>query len=310
MPTHAAPQMTLAEFKELFQAVSTWGRWGKDDQRGALNHLTRDRVMAAARLIRDGRTISLSLPLNTHARIDNPEPADHHMTMMADSDAAGLQFAKDYIGIDYHNDSHTHLDAFCHVAFDGQLYNGVPCDSITPDGGSADTVAAVKDGLIGRGVLLDVPRLRGVPWLEPGENIFRDDLELTEREQAVTVGEGDILLVRTGHPRRLAELGPWDTAHSKAGLHPGTAPFLAERGVAVLGCDGNSDTAPSATEGVGFPMHVLALTAMGVPLLDYLQLEDLSAECASRGRWEFFFTAAPLRIVGGTGSPLNPIAVF
>jgi kynurenine formamidase len=302
--------MTLSEFKELFQAVSNWGRWGEDDQRGALNHLNADRVVAAATLIRSGRTISLSLPLDTHAGIANPEPADHHMTMMGDAHARGLQFAKDYIGIDYHNDSHTHIDAFCHVAFDGVLYNGVPSESITTKGGSADTVEAAKDGVIGRGVLLDVPRLRGVPWLEPGENIFRDELELAERKQGVPVGEGDILLVRTGHSRRLAELGAWDTANAKAGLHPSTASFVAERAVAVLGCDGNSDTAPSSTDGVAFPMHVLALTAMGVPLLDYLQLDELSAACATRGRWEFFFAAAPLRIVGGTGSPLNPIAVL
>jgi kynurenine formamidase len=312
MSTRADPRLTLSEFNELFQAVSNWGRWGPDDQRGALNYLTGERVVAAAALIRTGRTISLSLPLNTHAGIENPEPADHHMTMLGDAGAApgGVQFAKDYIGIDYHNDSHTHIDAFCHVAFDGRLYNGVPSDSITADGGTAGTIQAARHGLIGRGVLLDVPRLRGVPWLEPGENIFRDDLEVAEREQGVTVGEGDILLVRTGHPRRLRELGAWDTAHAKAGLHPNTAPFLHERAVSVLGCDGNSDTAPNATEGVDFPMHVLALTAMGVPLLDYLQLDDVAAACASSGRWEFFFAAAPLRIVGGTGSPLNPIAVL
>jgi kynurenine formamidase len=304
--------MTLSEFKELFQAVSNWGRWGEDDERGALNRLNADRVVAAAALIRTGRTISLSLPLNTHAGIENPEPADHHMTMMGDADAGsgGLQFAKDYIGIDYHNESHTHIDAFCHVAFDGLLYNGIPSDSITAEGGTAGTVEAATHGLIGRGVLLDVPRLRGVPWLEPGENIFREDLELAERAQGVTVGAGDILLVRTGHPRRLAELGAWDTANAKAGLHPSTAPFLLERAVSVLGSDGNSDTAPSATEAVGFPMHVLTLTAMGVPLLDYLQLDELSEACASHGRWEFFFAAAPLRIIGGTGSPLNPIAVL
>jgi kynurenine formamidase len=310
--TSADQRLTLSEFKELFEAVSNWGRWGPDDERGALNHLTPERVVAAAALVRSGRTISLSLPLNTHAGIDNPEPADHHMTLMGDADAGsgGLQFAKDYIGIDYHNDSHTHLDAFCHVAFDGRLYNGVPADSITAEGGTAGTVEGARHGLIGRGVLLDVPRLRGVPWLEPGENIVRDDLERAEHEQGVTVGQGDILLVRTGHPHRLAELGPWDTASAKAGLHPGTARFLAERAVSVLGSDGNSDTAPGITEGVGFPMHVLTLTAMGVPLLDYLQLDELSTACASDGRWEFLFAAAPLRIVGGTGSPLNPIAVL
>jgi kynurenine formamidase len=126
----------------------------------------------------------------------------------------------------------------------------------------------------------------------------------------VTVRSGDILLINTGHARRLQELGPWGTAHAKAGLHPSAMAFLAERGIAALGADGNSDTAPSSTEGVDFPIHVLAINAMGVHLLDYLQFEDLRAACEQRARWEFLFVAAPLRIDGGTGSPINPIAVF
>ncbi len=126
----------------------------------------------------------------------------------------------------------------------------------------------------------------------------------------MTVGTGDILLVRTGHTRRLADLEPWDTGRMKSGLHPTTASFLADRLVAALGSDGNSDTVPSTTEGIGFPMHVLAINAMGVHLLDYLQFEDLARECETHGRWEFLFVAAPLRVRGGTGSPVNPIAVF
>ena len=122
--------------------------------------------------------------------------------------------------------------------------------------------------------------------------------------------EGDILLVRTGHARRLDDLGPWDTPSAKAGLHPTAVPFLAERRIAALGCDSNSDTAPSSTEGVSFPIHVLTLNAMGVHLLDYLQFEDLRAICERKGRWEFLFVAAPLRVDGGTGSPINPIAIF
>jgi kynurenine formamidase len=163
---------------------------------------------------------------------------------------------------------------------------------------------------VGRGVLLDVPRVRGAPWVEPGEHIFREDLEAAERAQGVEVGPGDILLVRTGHMRRLAELGPWDTPAAKAGLHPRAASFVADRSVAALGSDGNNDTAPSTTEDVGFPIHVLALNAMGVHLFDYLQLEEVARHCEEAGRWEFLFTAAPLRILGGTGSPINPTAVF
>jgi kynurenine formamidase len=171
-------------------------------------------------------------------------------------------------------------------------------------------VEVLKDGLVGRAVVLDVPRVRGVSWLEPGDSVLPGDLEEAEGSQAVTAGEADVLLVRTGHASRLDQLGPWDTASSKSGLHPGCAEFLAERRVAALGCDGNSDTAPSVVEGVGFPMHVLALVAMGVHLLDYLVLDELAGACEEAGRWEFLFVAAPLRIPGGTGSPLNPIAIL
>src|SRR4030095_11464243 len=228
----------------------------------------------------------------------------------AENHPDGLAFAKDYIGVDYHNDTHSHLDALCHVSYDGSLYNGRPADSVSASGAAVETVESLRDGLVGRGVLLDMPRTRGVSWLEPGESVLPGDLEEAERREGVTVGEGDILLIRTGHARRLDELGPWDTASSKAGLHPNCAEFLADRRVWALGCDGNSDTAPSITEGVGFPIHVLALTAMGVHLLDYLVFEELAAACEREGRWEFLFVGAPLRIGGGTGSPLNPIAIL
>jgi kynurenine formamidase len=306
-----ATAVSREEFHELFERVSNWGRWGPDDERGTLNYLTPERVAAAARLAVAGRTVSLSRALNTEEEPDNPEPADHHMTMLgARQHADGLGFAKDFIGVDYHNDSHSHLDALCHVSFEGTLYNDTPSDSVTADGAAVGTVEVMKDGLVGRGVLLDVPRLRGAEWLEPGDNVVSADLEQAERDQGVMVGEGDVLLVRTGHGRRLDEVEGWDPTNAKAGLHPNCAVFLAERRVAALGCDGNNDTAPSITEGVGFPIHVLALNAMGMPLLDYLLLEDLAASCEQSGRWEFLFVAAPLRIAGGTGSPLNPIAIL
>jgi kynurenine formamidase len=298
--------LTAQEFRELFDAVSNWGRWGDRGERGALNHLTPARIAAAARLVESGTTVTLSRPLQTKAGPDVPEPADHHMTMLPGEDG----FAKDYVGVDYHNDGQSHIDALCHVAYDGFLFDGRPASSVTAQGAQTGTIELLKDGLVGRGVLLDVPRTRGVPWVEPGEHVFREDLEAAERAQVVEARAGDILLVRTGHGRRLAELGPWDTPHAKAGLHPTAASFLADRRVAALGSDGNNDTAPSTTEDVGFPIHVLALNAMGVHLLDYLQLEDVARHCESAQRWEFLFVAAPLRIVGGTGSPINPTAVF
>jgi len=307
-PRDDQAQVSAEEFAALFRTLSAWGRWGDDDERGALNHLTRDRVAAAAELVREGITVTLSRPLNTNEAADNPKPADHHMTAWGGRES--LNFAKDYVGVDYHNDTHTHIDALCHVAYQGSLYNGVPADSVSSRGAKAQTVEVLKDGLVGRGVLLDIPRVREVAWLEPGESVFRDDLEAAERDHGVSIREGDILLVRTGHARRLREVGPWDTAAVKAGLHPTAMTFLADRGVAALGSDTNADTAPSNTADVAFPIHVLALVAMGIHLLDYLQFEELRAACEQAGRWEFLLVAAPLRITGGTGSPLNPVAIL
>ena len=204
-------EVSANEFRELFERVSNWGRWGPDDERGALNYLTPEKVADAAGLVRSGRTVSLSRPLNTEREADNPEPADHHMTMLGAKDHPdGLAFAKDYIGVDYHNDSHSHLDALCHVSYDGSLYNGRPADSVSATGAAVETVEVLKDGLVGRGVLLDIPRARNVDWLEPGDSVLPGDLDEAERREGVTVGEGDILLVRTGHaqpPRRARPLG-------------------------------------------------------------------------------------------------------
>jgi kynurenine formamidase len=308
----ATADVSASEFATLFDSVRSWGRWGNSDELGALNRLTANRVAAAAGLVRSGVVVSLSLPLNTKTGLANPSPAQFRMTQNHSDDMGlgSIGFAKDFVGVDYHNDGHTHIDALCHVAYRDRLYNGVPADSVTATGASAESIDLAKDGLVGRGVLVDVPRQRGIPWLEPGENVFAQDLEAAEREQGVRIEEGDILLVRTGHTRCLAEEGPWDTSESKAGLHPTAMPLLAERGVAALGCDGNSDTAPSSTDGVAFPIHVLALNAMGVLLLDYLQFEDLRGACESAERWEFLCITAPLRISGGTGSPVNPLAIL
>jgi kynurenine formamidase len=307
-----AVDLSAAEFDALFQEVSNWGRWGDDDERGTLNLLTPEAVVAAAGLVRAGETLTLSLPLDTRPALDNPEPAIHRMTTLGDAEAGpgSLRFAKDFIGLDYHHEGHSHIDALCHAVLDGALYNGRPQSSLTVEGAGADAIEALKDGLVARGVLLDVPRLREVAWLEPGEHVLISDLEGCEREQGVSVGQGDVLLVRTGHSRRRAEVGPWDTSRAKVGLHPTCARFLADRGVAALGSDGNNDTAPSASAGIDFPIHALALNAMGLHLLDYLQLDDVAAACERNRRWEFLFAAAPLWIPGGTGSPLNPTAIF
>jgi kynurenine formamidase len=301
---------STTDFDALFAEVSNWDRWHDESQRGALHHLTPDRIIAAARLVRSGITVSLALPLDTHRRPDNPSPAEHRMTQLSHHGSGKVQFFKDFIGVDFHNDGSTHLDALCHVSFRGNFYTGAPDTSVTADGATVGDVETVRDGIVGRGVLLDIPRLRGTRWVDPGDEVLLDELLAAERNQDVRIDKGDILLVRTGHNRRLHELGPWDTTREKAGLHPSVAELLTERRVAVLGCDTNSDTAPSRTEGVSYPMHVLAVNAMGLHLLDYLQLDSLATTCEQLGRWDFLCVIAPLRIPGGTGSPVNPIAVF
>jgi kynurenine formamidase len=149
-----------------------------------------------------------------------------------------------------------------------------------------------------------------VPWLEPGEHVIADDLIAAEAAQEIRIEPGDLLFVRVGHQSRRQRLGAWDAANARAGLHPAAVELLAKRRIAALGGDGNNDTAPSAAEDVGFPVHVLAINAMGLNLLDWLQLDDLAAVCEELSRWSFLCVVAPLRLPAATGSPINPIAVF
>ena len=193
----------------------------------------------------------------------------------------------DRFTMNVHGNANSHIDALCHVIFDSKLYNDVPVDVITPSGASSLSIDVVQDGIVGRGVLLDVPRLRGQPWLEPGDNVTLEDLRAAEEAQHLHIGQGDLLFVRVGHSGRRKALGAWDAAHARAGLHPSALEFVAERKIAVLGGDGNNDAAPSTVEGVDFPVHALAMNALGIHLLDYLQFEDLTAVCEHQSRWTF-----------------------
>ncbi|WP_406396110.1 cyclase family protein [Streptomyces sp. NBC_00887] len=304
------PRLTEDEFGVLYRRLRSRASWAAGG-RGALDAVTPALVVAATREVRSGQTVTLAAPVDTLPGPDNPEPAKHRMSGPQEEDTSrGLHFARDSFAMNVHGDADSHIDALCHVIYDGTLHGGVAASSVTASGATALSIAAARDGIVGRGVLLDIPRLRGVPWLEPGDHVTADDLTTAETAQDVRVGEGDLLFVRVGHRRRRAELGPWDAAHGRAGLHPTAMQFLADRKVAVLGGDGNNDTAPSSTEGVDFPVHVLAIHAMGIHLLDYLQFEDLAPVCEAEGRWSFLCVIAPLRLPHATGSPVNPIAVL
>jgi kynurenine formamidase len=303
--------MTEAEFRSLYERLRAQVPWGPEDRRGALNYITSAEVLAALGEARLGRTVSLAAPVEDWATPDNPDPAQHQMTGPLGADAGpGLSFSMDRIAMNIHGNADSHIDALCHVIFDGKLYNGVPAETVTESGAAELSIAVAAAGIVGRGVLLDVPRSRGVPWLEPGDDVTADDLLAAERDQGVRVGRGDIVLVRVGHRLRRTELGPWDAASGRAGLHPTLLAVAAERQIAALGSDGNNDTAPSVTDGVDFPVHVLAVNALGLHLMDYLQFTDLAPLCEREGRWSFLCVIAPLRLPTGTGSPVNPIAIL
>jgi kynurenine formamidase len=302
---------SAASFQALYEKLRGQAQWGSADRRGALNHITPARLLAAASAVTFGQSVTLAAPLAASAA-DNPEPATHHMNHLPgeSSDVPGLSFAADHMTMNVHGDVDSHIDALCHVAYQGTLYNGVAPGAVTSQGASELSIDDLRDGIVGRGVLLDIPAVRAVPWLEPGDNVTEADLIAAQQAQQVEVGPGDLLFVRVGHRRRRADLGPWDVASARAGLHPQAMEYLADRQVAALGSDGNSDTAPSPVDGVDFPVHVLAINAMGLHLLDYLQLDDLRQACQAAGRWSFLCVIAPLRLPGGTGSPVNPIAIL
>jgi kynurenine formamidase len=302
--------MTETKFRSLYERLRGQLPWGPDDRRGALNYIRQAEILAALGEATLGRTISLAAPVEDRPAADNPDPARHQMTGPLGAGAGpGLAFSMDRIAMNIHGNADSHVDALCHVIFDGTLYNGVAADTVTAAGAAELSIGVAAEGIVGRGVLLDVPRSRGVPWLAPGDHVTVADVLAAEQDQRVRVGQGDIVLVRVGHRRRRDEQGPWDAAKARAGLHPTVLPLLAERRIAALGSDGNNDTAPSAVTGVDFPVHVLALNALGVHLLDYLQFTELRQVCTEIGRWSFLCVIAPLRLPTWTGSPVNPIAI-
>ncbi|QIY76763.2 cyclase family protein [Streptomyces sp. RLB1-33] len=305
-------ELSEAEFRSLYRQLRGMASGG-GTRRGALDTITAEQVLAAVSEVRSGRTVSLAAPVETRVEPDDADPAEHRLTAPAGGEPVpeGLDFARDRFAMNVHGDVDSHLDALCHVIYDGTLHGGIPAaDALSPEGASVLSVELARDGIVGRGVLLDIPRVHGVSWLEPGSNVTAEDLTAAETRQGLRVGRGDILLVRVGHRRRREELGPWDVAVARAGLHPTAMEFVADREVAVLGSDGNNDTAPSAVRGVAFPVHVLAVHALGLHLLDYLRFEDLAPICAREGRWSFLCVIAPLRLPAATGSPVNPLAIL
>jgi kynurenine formamidase len=305
------PTMSDAELEDVLERVCNWGRWGAEDERGTLNYIDDAKRAAAARMVESGRTVSLSLPLDTAPAADNFTPVVHLMRQTGPDGKVDLfPHSADFFTIAPHGHVNTHLDALCHIFWRGKMYNGFDADEVTSHGAQRCAIDLLRGGIVGRGVLLDIPKVRGVQWLENDDGIVASDLDAAEREHRVQVGEGDILFVRTGRARRRRVKGAWNVREGCAGLEAACLQWLHERRVAVLGGDGHNDLAPSPYKVSMAPIHLGAIAMMGIHLIDNADLEELAEACQRAGRYHFMFVMAPLVLERGTASPVNPIAIF
>ena len=318
---------TPDELLGYFEKLNNWGRWGSDDELGAINLITPEKVRSAAQLVRTGERISCARPLAEAPGIPGLPGYVKLMISSGESWVAGTgkpelwgdsQSSGDWFGMPVHG-YHTHLDAPSHVFRDGKMYNGASAGLVTTQqGATRGAVDLVHDGIVSRGVLFDFPRLMGKSYLERGEAIHRADLEAAEREMGVTVSAGDIVLLRTGKWARPGG-SAWDdgitvtpegvSLGAKPGLHADTLPWIRERDLSALICDDISDLSPSGYD-IVTPVHEFCLVALGVWLVDTADFERLAERCEEEKRWECLMMLSPLRLHNATGSPINPIAVL
>ncbi len=308
LPLAAQQKTTKADVDRWMTELSNWGRWGGDDERGAYNLITPKKRLEAVKLVWEGISVSLARDVEKEEADDNPRPFRHSMNNIGINNPG--QFVSDTYAVSYHGYAHSHMDSLCHMAYKGKSYNGFPQADVTADGAPKLAVTNYKEGIFTRGVLMDIPRLKGVESLEPGTPIYPQDLDAWEKKAGVKVTSGDAVLIRTGRWALRDKEGPWAASEKSAGLHASCAKWLKERDAAILGSDAASDVMPSGVEGVGQPIHQLALVAMGMPIFDNLDLEAVGKQAARLNRWKFLVTAAPMAVGKGTGSPFNPIATF
>jgi kynurenine formamidase len=292
----ASHKVTKEQYEQWKKDLSNWGRWGKDDQLGAINLITPAKRKQAVALVKEGFSVSMAL-----------DAYEHRM----------LGIGSDYIGVAMHGWAHTHLDSLAHINDKGVFFNGYTPnpDTVKKDNGHArNSLYNEKNGIFTRGVLLDIPRLKGVKYLEPGTPIYQEDLEAAEKMEGVKVGQGDALFIRTGVWPYRKEHGAFmrGRAGKDAGLDATDLPWLKLRDIAILGSDHPQVVNPAPPESSVAPnaVHDFMLLYRGVLLFDNCDLEALADAAAARKRWDFLLTAAPLPVKGATGSEINPIATF
>ena len=306
----------MTDFRELGARLSNWGRWGSDDERGTLNLITPASIRTAADCIVRGDVFELSVALDatgpTWTSSRTRVRPMHVMTGLPDQwgpEMVGTFGTDDWIMMPLQGG--TQWDSLAHVGYDEHFYNGTHMSAVTAAGASRNGVASMLPGVVGRGVLLDVARAMGVDWLQGGQPITPDDLEAAEAAQGIRVETGDILLFRTGWRLKALRDG-WKGWHdSEPGLTLECAEWLHDRGIAAIAADNHGiEVGPTTSPGpVGHPLHFVLIRDLGMPLGEIFDLEALAEDCANDGRYQFFFSAPPLRIPQGVGSPVSPLAI-
>ena len=303
------PQIVTPDQIDVWkQELSNWGRWGDDDQMGALNLITRAKRRAAAELVLEGFSVSMArradYESNPDTELNIPGTGPYVRNMARPT--------LDWFELRYHGFAHTHIDSLAHGTDNDVSYNGYVDDdeAVMTTGQPRNAIDVAEHGIFTRGILMDIPRLKGVPYLEPGDRIYPADLEAWEKQAGIRVSSGDALFIRTGRWTRREALGAWNAREHSAGLDASVIPWLRERDIAILAGESPQDAVPPGGELTGLPVHNFALVYLGVHLFDNVALDEAADAAAARNRWEFLLTVAPLRMVGGTGSPINPIATF
>jgi len=298
-----------AEVLSWFDDLSNWGRWGEDDELGTLNLITPEVRRQAATTVREGFSVSCAWEVPSR-----PGGLERVVTGVPMAPGMRMGYSTEQItAMTVHGYDATHLDALCHIFWDGKMYNGRPAELVSDGGAQALPITVARQGVITRGVLLDVAGARGVPWLEPSDGVVPEDLEVAEAQQGVRVGSGDAVLLRSGFGRYRQETGNLSVANSgvsQPGWHAAALPWLRERDVSVIGCDSANDVTPSGYAAIPLPVHIIGLVAMGLWLVDNCNLEGLAATALRLSRWDFHLAICPLALSGMTSSPVNPIATF
>ena len=315
------PQANIPSEEEVlsyFDKFSNWGRWGDDDELGAPNLITPEKVKQAIATVQEGVRISMARTISFEASVDAPVPPVHFMVESGEGWASGQKVsnrafpaATDYFGMIFHGYTVTHVDSLAHFFWIGKTYNGKPAHLVSTSlGATFGSVEEAKEGIITRAVLVDVPMVKGIDWIDRGEGVMIDDILAAEEQCGFKVEEGDVLLIRTGQLHRRNVEGPWPRESGSAACQASCLPLFHERGIAMLGTDTGNDVNPPQYENVPSPIHQVGITAMGIWILDNANLEEVAVACRERNRWEFMISIGPLRLHNTTGSPVNPIAIF